>query len=287
MKRAVKNALMTAYLGSGFPPVRDRLYARFGFGRLTVLTYHQINDPANDHSTVSPAAFRQQMEHLKQHYCVVPLEEAVAGVSRPGCVRRLVAITFDDGYQDNATIAAPILQSLGLPAALFIATNMIGSQRPFPHDVVQRRRRQDHLTWAQVRGLASQGFAIGSHTCSHVDLGAVSIDQAERELRHSRLRIEDELGTPVRLFAFPYGHRRNMRPATMAAASREYAICCSAFGGHNVLPCDPTNIRRIVISTGVTFLTFRALLEGWPMVRLDNPYRAPEDPLATDQPLAS
>ena len=132
------------------------------------------------------------------------------------------------------------------------------------------------MTWDDVRWLAAQGFDIGSHTCTHADMGAVSLQDAERELRGSRERLEQELGRPIRLFAFPYGHRRNMRPATMAIARREYEVCCSAYGGHNTAPLDPGNIRRVVISTGVTFLAFRAVLEGWPMLRLANPYRAPQ-----------
>jgi hypothetical protein len=62
-----------------------------------------------------------------------------------------------------------------------------------------------------------------------------------------------------------------MRPDTMAAARREFEICCSAYGGHNTAPADAGDIRRIVISSGVTFLAFRALIEGWPMMRLSNP----------------
>jgi peptidoglycan/xylan/chitin deacetylase (PgdA/CDA1 family) len=285
MKDTVKHALMNAYLASGFPPARDSLYARFGCGRLTVLAYHQVKDPANDYSTVSPVAFREQMQFLKDHYRVVSLGEAVKAVSTRGSATRLIAITFDDGYQDNATIAAPILRSLGLPACFFVATDMIGSRRPFPHDVLQRRQTQEHMTWPQLRALSTEGFEIGSHTCSHVDLGAVSTLQAERELHASRHRLEQELGIPIRLFAFPYGHRRNMRPATAAAARREYEVCCSAYGGHNTAPINPGNVKRVVISTGVTFLTFRALIEGWPMMRLNNPYREPEE--AADHSLAS
>ena len=285
MKDAVKYALMKAYLASRFAPARDRLFARFGVGRLTVLVYHQIKDPANDYSTVSPAAFLEQMQYLKQHYQVLHLHEAVREAGTRGWSGRLVAITFDDGYQDNATIAAPILRSLGLPACFFVATDMIGSRRPFPHDLFQGKRGQEHMTWQQVRALQRDGFEVGSHTCSHVDLGVIPTIQAERELRASRRRLELELDTPIRLFAYPYGHRRNMRPATMAAAGREYEICCSAYGGHNRSPVNPADVRRIVISTGVSFLAFQALLEGWPMMRLNNPYRAPNE--AADHPLAS
>lgn len=275
MKQAIKRALMNGYLGSGFPRTRDAIYARLGRGRLTVVTYHQVNDPADDCSTVSASAFREQMQLLKDHYHVLPLGEAVEAVRRPGAGDRLVAITFDDGYLDNATIAAPILASLGLPACFFVSTDMIGTTRPFPHDIVQGRGPQPHMSWDDVRALAAQGFEIGSHTCSHADMGAVTLTEAERELRASRERLETELNARVPLFAFPYGHPRHMRPDTMAAARREYAVCCSAYGGHNLAPADPGNIRRIVISTGVTLLAFRALLEGWPMFRLDNPYRAP------------
>jgi peptidoglycan/xylan/chitin deacetylase (PgdA/CDA1 family) len=284
MKEAVKHALMKAYLASRFAPARDSLYARFGVGRLTVLTYHQIKEPANDYSTVSPAAFREQMKYLQQHYQVLPLGEAVSVASARGWSERVVAITFDDGYQDNATIAAPILRSLGLPACFFVATDMIGNRRPFPHDVFQGRRAQEHMTWQQLRDLLRDGFDVGSHTCSHVDLGVIPTFEAERELRASRTRLEQELDVAIRLFAFPYGHRRNMRAATIAAACREYEVCCSAYGGHNRSPVNPSNIRRVVISTGVTFLAFQALLEGWPMVRLNNPYRASDE---ADQSIAS
>lgn len=274
LKPVLKDALMTGFLGSGLPAARDRLDARLGRGRLTVLTYHQVKDAADDGSSVGISAFREQMQFVKGHYRVVPLADAVDALHTTGPSERLVAITFDDGYLDNATNAAPILRSLNLPATFFVSTDMIGGGRPFPHDVRRGRVPQAHMSWDDVRLLAQQGFEIGSHTCSHADMGAVSIEAADYELRASRERLEAELGRPVRAFAFPYGRPSNMRPDTIAAARRHYDICCSAFGGHNTAPVDAGRIRRIVISSGVTFLAFRALIEGWPMLRLENPRHA-------------
>jgi peptidoglycan/xylan/chitin deacetylase (PgdA/CDA1 family) len=154
---------------------------------------------------------------------------------------------------------------------------MIGGERPFPHDVLRGRVPQEHMTWDDVRSLAAQGFDIGSHTCTHADMGTITLEQAQRELRGSRERLAAELMRPITLFAFPYGRRRNMRRDTLAAARREYEVCCSAYGGHNTTPADAADIRRIVISSGVTFLAFRALIEGWPMMRLSNP-RPPSQP---------
>lgn len=278
VKRTVKGALMKGYLASGVPSARNRLYARFGRGRLTVLAYHQVKDPADDNSTVGVAQFREQMEFLKRNYRVMGLSQAVEALRTRGTSERLVAITFDDGYLDNATIAAPILRSLDLPATFFVSTDMIGGGRPFPHDVLQGRLPQDHMTWDHVRALDAQGFEIGSHTCTHADMGTVPIDEGEREVRLSREHLERELGHRVRLFAFPYGHRGNMRRDTRAIANREFEICCSAYGGHNTAPANPANVRRVVISTGVTFLAFRAILEGWPILRFGNEYRAPAMP---------
>src|SRR5689334_16793087 len=116
VKSSLKNALMTAYLASGIPAARTRISARLGRGRLTVLTYHQVQDPANDGSSVGTSAFRQQMEYLRHNYDVVPLREAVSRLVRGQTPHRLVSITFDDGYLDNSTTAAPIMHAMGLPA---------------------------------------------------------------------------------------------------------------------------------------------------------------------------
>ena len=96
-----------------------------------VLMYHSVADdnqsefidPANH---VSADVFFQQMEFLSRNRKVVDLKELVAtlrqGKTPPA---GMVAITFDDGYLDNLTIAASILDRYSLPATLFLPTGYI------------------------------------------------------------------------------------------------------------------------------------------------------------------
>jgi peptidoglycan/xylan/chitin deacetylase (PgdA/CDA1 family) len=85
-------------------------------------------DPAN---RLSPRMFERQMAYLSAHRRVVPLSEVTnqlaSGVSPPA---NTVCITFDDGYLDNLTVAAPILERYGLPATLFLATGYVGRGDP-------------------------------------------------------------------------------------------------------------------------------------------------------------
>lgn len=83
-----------------------------------------------------PRTHVEQLERvlrlLMPHYEFVPLSEAVRmlrGEIEPR--RHCMALTFDDGYRNNFTHALPILERLGIPAAFFVCTGMIGTRRAY------------------------------------------------------------------------------------------------------------------------------------------------------------
>ena len=88
--------------------------------------------------------------------------------SRGALPARAVAITFDDGYADNATVALPILRELGLPATFFIATGFLDGGRMWNDTVIEAMRRTPRPTLDLSdfggRGLPARGAGAAQDT---------------------------------------------------------------------------------------------------------------------------
>ena len=97
--------------------------------RALVLVYHRIGERGLDpwHLAIDPETFAGQMETLARDWSPLSLAELVEGFGRRRLPDRAVAVTFDDGYADNLEVAAPILLEHGIPATLFVTTDLIDS----------------------------------------------------------------------------------------------------------------------------------------------------------------
>jgi len=63
----------------------------------------------------------------------------------------------------------------------------------------------DALTWDQVRQMKKNRISFGAHTVTHPILSHLPLCDAKREILESKQKIEQELDTPVELFAYPDG----------------------------------------------------------------------------------
>jgi peptidoglycan/xylan/chitin deacetylase (PgdA/CDA1 family) len=172
--------------------------------RIPILMYHAIADDAAERlhpyfrTVTTPARFERQIALLQRAGCeVLSLAQAAprlagAPASAP---RRTVVLTFDDGLQDFATHAWPVLERAGFGATVFVATGFVG------RDFLNGR---PCLAATQIRRLAAQGVEIGSHSVTHRPLGALTAHGLRAELVDSRRALEDITGRAVRSFACPY-----------------------------------------------------------------------------------
>jgi len=138
-KRFAKALLGQALVHSGLWQRRLSRWARRNAA--IVVTYHRVTgqwDETLDYSqpgmVVSAVGFACQLDFLMQHFDIVPLGallrhgDRTSQRARPRCV-----ITFDDGWRDNYDLALPILRRRNMPAAIYLSTDFIGTDRAFWH----------------------------------------------------------------------------------------------------------------------------------------------------------
>ncbi len=115
-----------------------RALARLPGRGAVILRYHSVNDDpvwareCLQRSLVVPSAvFDAHVEYLAARHTIVGIGE-IADAMREGrgLDRRWVAITFDDGYEDNYRKAFPILRRHGATAAFYVTTGAVGDAAP-------------------------------------------------------------------------------------------------------------------------------------------------------------
>ncbi len=284
LKRRLRTALESAACRAG---ILSR-FERDAHDGLTILTYHRVLPAGECDAYPFPAlampqpAFREQMRLLAERFDVVTVG---AGVDRlaSGRVggRPLVAVTFDDGYADNASIAAPILAEFGLKATFFLTCGFVVDGRELWFDRAARAghaagdeierlkllptRERDAalaeletraeaargrpsapLTRAQVLELVRAGHEIGSHTIDHPILTSATDAELEREVVGSKAALEAWLGAAVTGFCYPNGdHDERVRGVVERAG---FAWACGTRDGRNRVPLERWSLRRIDVT---------------------------------------
>jgi peptidoglycan/xylan/chitin deacetylase (PgdA/CDA1 family) len=174
-----------------------------------VLCYHAISERFPAALSVKPDAFERQLAILKRAgYRGVTFADAVRATSG-----RVVAITFDDAYLSELTLAKPLLDAVGYPATVYAPTAYLDTpERPLKWDGIDQWHGGEHeqellpMSWDQLGELAEAGWEIGSHTRTHPHLDRVDDDAELRdELVESKATVEQRLGRDCTTLAYPYG----------------------------------------------------------------------------------
>ncbi len=168
-----------------------------------ILQYHHVDDTTPSSTSIKVADFKRHLAYLKRHHFrVIPLDEFINTVQQGQVLSPdTVAITFDDGYSNVYSNAAPLLKEFGFPYTVFVNPAMIDD------------KNRSVMNWEQLRELSRQGALIANHSARHLHLhqrlaGETQTGWRERitaDLLSSEKRITEETGQSLKYLAYPYG----------------------------------------------------------------------------------
>lgn len=169
-----------------------------GPGRVEVpiLLYHHIAvSPINSEYYTSPDKFAEQMKLLHDwDYHTIPISLLVKAINEGAALPpNPVIVSFDDGNLDVYTNAFPVMQQYGFIGVFYLVSEGVG--------------QANYVSTIQVQEMTSAGWEVGSHSLSHRDLKNINNQNIlYTEIYQSRLNLEENLGVPVKTFAFPFGN---------------------------------------------------------------------------------
>ena len=175
-----------------------------------ILMYHSISDDGGA-TSITVADFRMQMAAIAAAGVpVISLDDYLDGrAGKRVLAPRSVILTFDDGFQDFADQAWPVMQARGYRPIVYLPTAHVGRREDWALCHPTPRRIMD---WPLIRALAADGVSFGSHTVSHPRLTELSPEVMEVEIAAAKVRLEVILERKVPHFAAPFKPNRGPLP---------------------------------------------------------------------------
>ena len=179
--------------------------------RVVVLCYHSVH-PSKPFSSATPELFEAHLRWLRERCEIVRFAQVMEALRHGDGRKPAVAITFDDGYADNYENAFPLMEKYGVKATFFLTVGFLEKDPEVTHRFARIRQVRSEdvaaLEWSQVREMRSAGMDAGTHTYSHPNLARLDPTAAMKELAWSKEIMQQRLGEPVRLMAYPFGKPR-------------------------------------------------------------------------------
>lgn len=218
-----------------------------------ILCYHRFGRN-NGRLTLSPEAFREQMQFLKDNdYRVIPLSDLVGFLKGEKALpKRSVVLTIDDGHQSIYKIAYPILKAFGYPATVFIYTDYLNN---------------GGLTWKQIDRMISSGLvSVQPHSKTHDNLAVRKLNESSESYRK---RIAKEVSLPtdylkqhqsglINSFAYPFGDTNDVVVA--AVRNNGLSLGLTVQPGGNPAFSSPYLLHRSMIFGDRSMREFKAAL---------------------------
>lgn len=204
------------------------------------LMYHSIvqNSRQDDIFLLSYEKFKDQISFIGGEK-TIPFLSSGEGIS----------LTFDDGYLDNYTVAAPLLFERNMPFTIFMVSDFIN---PSEKDYLNK----EHLRELSLNPLVT----LGAHGKTHRPLASLSLQEAKVEMRISKLELEDIIGKKVSAMSFPHGSFN--QELLDIALELGYEKCGTSIPATNAVPNSGIQVNRHCIYSCESLLSLKQKING-------------------------
>jgi len=232
-----------------------------------VLAYHDVREGgATDGCTVSPAQLRRQLGAAQRagvHF--VDLATLTRMFLAGHNIDGLGAVAFDDGLVGVHRHGLHVLEDLGIPATVFVVTDVVGETPPWWAGAERT------MTRAELEELSGAGVRIAAHSRTHPSLPGLSPATLRAEVEDPRKLLEDVAQAPVELFAYPFGDHD--APARAAVADAGYHAAYTFLNGRVVPGLDRLRLPRLTMGPhhGMARLAYHLsrAADAWPDTQIE------------------
>ena len=225
-----------------------------------ILMYHMISGSLSKQKhrglRVSPEMFERQVAWLKaSNWTFIKASELFTEKAQGD---KRVAITFDDGYEDNYSQALPILKKYDACATLYLVTDR--HERDWSVNKNAKHNSGDLMREAKLSDkqvaemLASGVFELGGHTLTHCHLPSVDMATKTFEINECKKVLNATFATQVTSFAYPFGHYSDEDIKLCEAADFNTAVTTDE--GIDTQP-NAFRLKRVKVSGKDNFFAFK------------------------------
>ncbi len=232
-----------------------------------ILMYHMISSHKDgakfNKLRVTPENFEEQIKYLSEQgwhsFTVTELIEQ--GDNLP---KKSIAITLDDGYEDNFTTALPILKKYNFKATLYLVVDRFNNDWSIHRkrsNLTGELKREVKISNRQVKEmLQSKLIEIGAHSMTHKNFHKLTLDKTKEEIEKSKIEIEKKFDTECKSFAYPFGFYKDNDWKLVQKLGFSSAVTTDK-GISNFKEANKFLLNRITISGTDNFLAFSLKLK--------------------------
>ena len=241
-------------------------YPRADLKKTRIMMYHMISKqlPKTKKSglRVSPEMFERHLKYFSDNnWSFIKMSELLEHDTQ----EKVVAITFDDGYEDNYSEAFPLLKKYNACATLYLVIDRHQndwSAKKNPKHNKGDLAKKSKLSDEQVQEMVTSGiFELGGHTYSHPFLPNLPAEEKKHEMISSKSFLETKFNTNISSFAYPFGIYSSADVDIIKASNFISAVTTN----EGVASSDSIyELKRIKASGKDNFLTFKLrVLKGF------------------------